>query len=80
MPYTELVNGGEYCVAKGSTTETFYVGGTFLWDGGDGTCVLPPTNEAGEPCCEVYMWQPNHLGYYYDNCSMKCASALPALL
>lgn len=72
MTYGEIVNGGAYCVAKGSTAETVIVGGTFLWEV-DGECVAPPVNAAGEACCEVFMWQPNTAGLYYDNCSMKMA-------
>jgi hypothetical protein len=80
MPYTEIVNGGTYCTAKGSTAPLVTVGGMFFWEGTAGECVLPPVDAAGAPCCTVYMWQPNTGGLYYDNCSMQCAACLPATL
>ena len=72
MPYNEIENGGSYCVAKGSTSPQVVIGGMFFWEV-DGECVTPPVNDAGESCCEVFMWQPNTAGIYYENCSMKCA-------
>lgn len=76
LPYDEIVSGGSYCVAKGSTATQVVVGGMFFFEA-DGECITPPVNDAGEACCEVYMWQPNTAGLYYENCSMKYAS--PAL-
>jgi hypothetical protein len=73
MPYTEVPVGGAYCTKVGSTAEKVVIGGMFLWEAAGGMCVPPPTDAAGKPCCEVFMWQPNSVGYYYDNCSMKCA-------
>lgn len=73
MPYGEIVNGGAYCVEKGSTAPTVLIGGMFFWDAG-GECVAPPVNDEGESCCEVFMWQPNTAGLYYENCSMKCVT------
>ena len=68
-----------YCVDAGSDKPTILVGGTFMFETKDGECVAPPQTAAGQPCCEIFMWQPNSGGYYYDNCSMKCAT-LPLLL
>lgn len=75
MPYNEIPVGGSYCVAKGSTNPTVTVGGMFFWEA-DGECVAPPATATGEACCEVFMWQPNSDGFYYENCSMKCATLL----
>ena len=77
MPYGEIQNGGAYCVDAGSGKDTIIVGGTFMFETKDGTCVAPPQTAAGQPCCEIFMWQPNSGGYYYDNCSMKCDLRLP---
>ena len=79
MPYGEIQNGEAYCVDAGSDKPTILVGGTFMFETKDGECVAPPQTAAGQPCCEIFMWQPNSGGYYYDNCSMKCAT-LPLLL
>ena len=75
LPYNEIQNGGSYCVAKGSTAPQVVVGGIFFWEV-DGECVTPHVNDAGASCCEVYMWQPNTEGIYYENCSMKYAHHL----
>lgn len=74
MPHGEIERGGSYCVAPGSTAEKVVFGGMVFWHN-DGQCHLPPTKEDGSACCELFMWQPNTEGYYYDNCSMKCASS-----
>eukprot|EP00892_Ulva_mutabilis_P009426 jgi/Ulvmu1/6856/UM031_0061.1 len=70
MSYGEIQNGGEYCVAPGSTAPKVIFGGMMFWNTG-GECYLPPTKDDGSACCEMFMWQPNTEGYYYDNCSMK---------
>lgn len=74
MPYTEIQTGDSYCVKPGSGQDSILIGGTFHFETKDGGCAPPPTNAAGEPCCEMFMWQPNNGGYYYDNCSMKYAA------
>ena len=72
LPYDTVQNGGAYCVSPASNNPMVTVGGTFLFEGKDGTCLPPPVTAAGSPCCTIYMWQPNADGFYYDNCSMKC--------
>jgi hypothetical protein len=74
MPYTPIENGATYCVKPGSGIDTILIGGTFHFLTTDGQCAAPPMNAAGEPCCTISMWQPNNGGFYYDNCSMQCAS------
>ena len=71
MPYGEIEKGGEYCVSPGSTAPKVIFGGMVFWHNDD-QCHLPPTKQDGSACCELFMWQPNTEGYYYDNCSMKC--------
>lgn len=72
MPHSEIERGGSYCVSPGSTAEKVVFGGMVFWHN-DGQCYLPPTKEDGSACCQLFMWQPNTEGYYYDNCSTKCA-------
>lgn len=73
LPYDTVKNGDAYCVADTvPPTPRVTIGGTFLFEGKDGTCYGPPVTAAGESCCTIYMWQPNSNGFYYDNCSMKC--------
>lgn len=72
LRYDSIDKGGEYCTEKGSKVEKVVFGGMMFWQN-DGECFLPPTKGDDSPCCEVFMWQPNTEGYYYDNCSMRCA-------
>lgn len=80
LPYDTIQNGGAYCVSPGSNNAKVTVGGMFFFEGKDGTCLPPPVTAAGTPCCTIYMWQPNSDGFYYDNCSMQCASPPSAFL
>lgn len=50
------------------------MGGQVFFNSKSGECVLPPTKDNGQPCCTMKVWQPNYAGFYYDNCSAKCAS------
>eukprot|EP00892_Ulva_mutabilis_P005403 jgi/Ulvmu1/3234/UM150_0003.1 len=70
MTYGTIARGGEYCTAPDSPAEKFMFGGMVFWKTGE-QCLLPPTAPDGGPCCEMYMWQPNTEGFYYDNCSMR---------
>ena len=49
------------------------MGGTIMIKKGN-KCYHPPTKANGSSCCVLNAWQPNNDGYYYENCSMKCAS------
>eukprot|EP00892_Ulva_mutabilis_P005407 jgi/Ulvmu1/3238/UM150_0011.1 len=70
MAYKTIKRGGEYCTAAGSKAKTVVFGGMMFWHKND-KCFLPPTQKDGSPCCEMFMWQPNTAGFYYDNCSMR---------
>ena len=76
MSYATIPRGGEYCTAPDSPSEKVMFGGMMFWHNSD-QCFLPPTTADGSSCCEMYMWQPNTEGFYYDNCSMRC-DLLPA--
>ena len=71
LRYDTISKGGEYCTNKGSKAEKVVFGGMMFWQN-NGKCFLPPKKANGSPCCEMFMWQPNTEGYYYDNCSMRC--------
>lgn len=73
LAYSTIKKGGEYCTAERSKEKKVVFGGMMFWQN-NGQCHLPPTQSNGEPCCEVFMWQPNTGGYYYDNCSMRFVS------
>lgn len=78
MSYGTIPRGGEYCTAANSTAEKVIFGGMVFWQN-NGQCYLPPTQADGSACCEMYAWQPNTEGFYYDNCSMRCASIAETL-
>lgn len=73
MDYVAIENGGSMCLEQSNPQDQVTIGGMFLWEHSDGQCILPPKNDAGNPCCMVYMWQPNAEGMYYSDCTMKCA-------
>ena len=70
MNYNTLPKGGEYC--DGGAPKIL-VGGTITFNQ-NGQCVGMPTKADGSACCAMEMWQPSNDGFYYDNCSMKCAT------
>ena len=76
MNYNTLPKGGEYC--DGGAPKIL-VGGTITFKQG-GQCVGMPTKADGSACCAMEMWQPSNDGFYYDNCSMKCAPPSPPLV
>lgn len=49
------------------------MGGTIMIKDKGGKCSPIPTKSNGASCCDLYAWQPNAAGYYYSDCSMKCA-------
>lgn len=72
MSYGTIKRGGQYCTAASSSAEKVVFGGMMFFHN-KGKCYLPPTKVGGGSCCQMYAWQPNTEGFYYDNCSMKCA-------
>jgi hypothetical protein len=78
LDYTAIENGGSMCLEQSNPAHQIMLGGMFFWENKDGTCMLPPKNAAGNPCCTLYMWQPNAEGMYYSECTMKCAPLLVA--
>ena len=73
MNYKTLQKGGTYC---NGGAQKILVGGTITLKK-NGQCVGMPTKADGSACCTMQIWQPSNDGYYYDNCSMKCAPLLP---
>jgi hypothetical protein len=51
-----------------------WMGGNVFFQSKTGKCVKPPVQTNGQPCCTMKVWQPNYAGFYYDNCSAKCAT------
>ena len=71
LAYKFISGGGEYCTSSDSSDLTTF-GGSVVFRR-SGKCHPAPMKPNGKPCCQLRAWQPNSRGYYYSNCSMKCA-------
>lgn len=78
MDYLAIENGGSMCVEQSEPEQQIVFGGMLFWERSDGQCMLPPTNDVGNPCCMMHMWQPNAEGMYYGDCTMKCDPSSPS--